>query len=41
MRRQSMLLVAPRQLEWVTEELPPLRPNEVLVWYERNEHPTN
>jgi alcohol dehydrogenase len=31
MRRQSLLLVAPRQLEWVTEELPPLRPNEVLV----------
>ena len=31
MRRQSMLLVAPRQLEWVTEELPPLQPNEVLV----------
>jgi alcohol dehydrogenase len=31
MRRQSMLLVAPRQLEWVTEELPPLRSNEVLV----------
>ncbi len=31
MRRQSLLLVAPRQLEWITEELPPLRPNEVLV----------
>jgi alcohol dehydrogenase len=31
MRRQSMLLVAPGQLEWVTEELPPLQPNEVLV----------
>jgi alcohol dehydrogenase len=31
MRRQSLLLVAPRQLEWITEELPPLLPNEVLV----------
>jgi len=31
MRRQSLLLVAPGQLEWVTEELPPLQPNEVLV----------
>jgi alcohol dehydrogenase len=31
MRRQSLLLVAPRQLECVTEELPPLQPNEVLV----------
>ncbi len=31
MLRQSLLLVAPRQLEWVTEELPPLQSNEVLV----------
>ncbi len=31
MRRQSLLLVAPGQLKWVTEELPPLQPNEVLV----------
>src|SRR5215469_15783132 len=31
MHRQSMLLIAPRQLEWVTEELPQLQPNEVQV----------
>ncbi len=31
MRRQSLLLVAPGQLEWVIEELPPLQANEVLV----------
>ena len=31
MRRQSLLLVAPGQLEWITEELQPIRPNEVLV----------
>jgi len=31
MLRQSLLLVAPGQLEWVTEELPPLQPDEVLV----------
>ena len=31
MRRQSLLLVATGQLEWVTEELPPLQANEVLV----------
>jgi len=31
MHRQSMLLVTPGQLEWVTEELPQLQPNEVLV----------
>src|SRR5215469_2871021 len=31
MQRHSMLLVAPEQLEWVTEELPQLQPNEVLV----------
>jgi alcohol dehydrogenase len=31
MRRQSLLLLAPGQLEWVTEELPPLQLDEVLV----------
>ena len=31
MKRHSLLLVAPRHLEWVEEELPPLRPEEVLV----------
>lgn len=31
MHRQSLLLVAPGQLEWITEELQPIRPNEVLV----------
>ena len=30
-RRRSLLLAAPRRLEWVTEGTPPLRPREVLV----------
>lgn len=29
--RRSLLLTAPRRLEWVTEDLPALRPGEVLV----------
>jgi alcohol dehydrogenase len=28
---KSLLLTAPRQLQWVVEELPPLLPNEVLI----------
>jgi len=31
MHRRSLLLTAPRQLEWVVEDLPPLQPDEVLV----------
>src|SRR5437868_8785658 len=31
MQARSLLLTAPRQLEWVTENLPPLQSNEVLV----------
>ena len=31
MERQSLLLTAPRQLTWVTETLPALQPDEVLV----------
>src|SRR6266566_1430540 len=31
MRRQSLHLTAPRQLEWVIEDLPPLQPHEVLI----------
>jgi alcohol dehydrogenase len=31
MRRQSLLLAAPRQLEWVIEDLPPLQPHEILI----------
>ena len=31
MQSRSLLLTAPRQLEWVTENLPPLQTNEVLV----------
>ena len=31
MYRQSLLLTAPRQLEWVVEDLPPLQPHEVLI----------
>ena len=31
MQSRSLLLTAPRQLEWVTENLPPLQSNEVLV----------
>jgi NADPH:quinone reductase-like Zn-dependent oxidoreductase len=31
MQRQSLLLLAPHQLAWVAEELPPLLPDEVLV----------
>jgi alcohol dehydrogenase len=31
MHRQSLLLTAPRQLEWVIDDLPPLQPNEVLI----------
>ncbi len=31
MQRHSLLLIAPRQLEWVSEALPPLEPHEVLI----------
>jgi alcohol dehydrogenase len=31
MYRHSLLLNAPRQLEWVIEDLPPLQPHEVLI----------
>jgi alcohol dehydrogenase len=31
MDRQSLLLLAPRRLAWITEELPPLQPDETLV----------
>jgi alcohol dehydrogenase len=31
MHRQSLLLTAPRQLEWVIEDLPSLQPHEVLI----------
>src|SRR2546421_11371202 len=31
MQARSLLLTAPRQLEWVTENLPPLQSNEVLI----------
>jgi alcohol dehydrogenase len=31
MHRQSLLLTAPRQLEWVIEDLPPLQSHEVLI----------
>jgi threonine dehydrogenase-like Zn-dependent dehydrogenase len=31
MERQSLLLVEPRHVSWVTEQLPPLQPDEVLV----------
>src|SRR5260370_39755201 len=31
MKRDSLLLTAPRHLEWVPEELPELEPHEVLV----------
>lgn len=31
MRRRSLLLTAPGQLAWITEDLPPLQPDEVLV----------
>jgi len=31
MHRRSLLLTAPRQLEWIVEDLPPLQPGEVLV----------
>jgi len=31
MRRQSLLLTAPRQLEWTSEDLPPLQPHEILI----------
>ncbi len=31
MHRRSLLLTAPRQLEWIAEDLPPLQPGEVLV----------
>lgn len=31
MKRHSLMLVAPRRLEWIEEELPPLRLGEVLV----------
>jgi alcohol dehydrogenase len=31
MHRQSLLLTAPRQLEWVIEDLAPLQPHEVLI----------
>ncbi len=31
MKRRSLLLTAPKRLAWLTETLPPLQPNEVLV----------
>jgi alcohol dehydrogenase len=31
MQRESLMLLEPRRLQWVTEELPPLRPDEALV----------
>ena len=31
MQRRSLLLTAPKTLEWLTETLPPLQPHEVLV----------
>ena len=31
MPSQSLLLTAPRQLEWVMEDLPSLQPHEVLI----------
>ncbi len=31
MKRQSLLLIEPRHLEWVREELPSLQPHEVLI----------
>jgi len=31
MRRSSLLLIAPHQLEWIVDDLPPLAPDEVLV----------
>lgn len=31
MQRRSLLLIAPKQLQWITETLPPLQPDEVLV----------
>jgi alcohol dehydrogenase len=31
MRRRSLLLTAPGQLEWIIEDLPPLQPDEVLI----------
>lgn len=31
MQRRSLLLTAPKQLQWITETLPPLQPHEVLV----------
>jgi alcohol dehydrogenase len=31
MQRESLMLLEPRRLAWVTEELPPLQPDEALV----------
>jgi alcohol dehydrogenase len=31
MRNHSFLLTAPKHLEWIAEETPPLQPNEVLI----------
>lgn len=31
MHRLSLLLTSPRQLEWVTEDLPSLKPHEILI----------
>ncbi|MBF6590135.1 MAG: zinc-binding alcohol dehydrogenase [Ktedonobacterales bacterium] len=31
MRRSSLLLLAPRQVAWIQEELPPLQPHEILL----------
>lgn len=31
MQRRSLLLTAPKQLEWIAETLPPLQPNELVV----------
>jgi len=31
MQRRSLLLTAPKRLEWITEDLPALQPGEVLI----------
>ena len=31
MQSRSLLLTAPRQLEWITENLPAVKPDEVLI----------
>ena len=31
MHNNSLLLIAPKHLEWIAEEIPPLQPDEVLI----------